>query len=199
MIKKGEQVFLSYGGLPNLMLLNQFGFVLPGLATDFGLVQCESLVSEDSLADRASALRGGGGWTAHARRRRRRRGDQLLPTGRASASGGAACTGGGRRIPAILLSDEEEDGDGAADSVAEARATVAYKALLQRTLDGYSTTAAEDRAALAEEGGTSLPPRTQLAMQFRLSQRNLHSTPRWPPLPREASSSGNLEDSREES
>ena len=79
-------------------------------------------------------------------------------------------------IPAILLSDEEEDGDGAADSVAEARATVAYKALLQRTLDGYSTTAAEDRAALAEEGGTSLPPRTQLAMQFRLSQKVLLNT-----------------------
>ena len=38
-----SQVFLSYGALPNLALLSQFGFVLPASATDFALVHCDEL------------------------------------------------------------------------------------------------------------------------------------------------------------
>ena len=53
-------------------------------------------------------------------------------------------------------------------------AAAAYKELLQRTLDGYSTTIAEDREALAATDATSpLPPRAQLAIEFRLAQKLL--------------------------
>ena len=38
-IRRGQQVFLSYGALPSRALLLQFGLVLPGNAADLGLVE----------------------------------------------------------------------------------------------------------------------------------------------------------------
>ena len=83
----------------------------------------------------------------------------------------------GRKLQAAVLR-LVEDGDTptAADATEApgARALATYKWLLQATLKAYSTTAAEDRAML-EGGGDAaskeMPPRTRLALQFRLSQK----------------------------
>ena len=53
-IKKGEQVFVSYGPLPCLTLLLQFGFVPPSSLTavdtsDFGLVDCAPLLASEGV------------------------------------------------------------------------------------------------------------------------------------------------------
>ena len=47
-IKKGSQVFLSYGNLANFELLSQFGFVLTELASppDVALVDCTQFLEE---------------------------------------------------------------------------------------------------------------------------------------------------------
>merc|ERR1719310_1000600 len=51
-IAKGEQVCLSYGALPNLMLLQQWGFVLDALPAppDVALVDLSPLLAEGSAA-----------------------------------------------------------------------------------------------------------------------------------------------------
>lgn len=49
-----SQVFLSYGALPNLALILQFGFVLPTLPTDFALVHCDELAHADGATTAAA-------------------------------------------------------------------------------------------------------------------------------------------------
>jgi hypothetical protein len=67
--------------------------------------------------------------------------------------------------------------DAAPAATPAADALETYMGLLEDTLRSYSTTEAQDRAALGLAGGgdaggdEAMPPRTRLALQFRLAQK----------------------------
>lgn len=165
-MQKHEQVFLCYGDpLPNFLLLNQFGFVLPDSPVDVGLVRCDSLISAaessalEAVADEGLFMLGDGLEADNAISLFQPAGEQLQAALFALAEDG--------KLPDNLLGDA-----GAAQDSAEARAMAAYRELLKHTLDAYSTTLQEDQATLADKDA-SLPPRTELALQFRASQKKL--------------------------
>ena len=165
-IKRGSQVCLSYGDLANVDLLSQFGFVLPelGAPPDVGFVDCTVFLEE--------RLNAAGG----AERLAQLAADELLLT---DADGTASrWQAAGQRLQAAVLRLTE---DAPPDGSSADAALVTYTGLLQRTLSAFSTTAAEDRAALGLGDSTTasgdagsaeaMTPRTRLALQFRLLQK----------------------------
>ena len=161
-IKRSEQVFLTYGGLPNFMLLLQFGFVLPGAASDLGLVDCTSLVGTglEAGGERAEALR-----AVAAEGLLMREGPDASnwqPAGPQLAAALTALAEAGA-LPGHLVEAADE-------TSSEAAGALAYTNLLRQTLAGYSTSIQDDREALKAE---DLPPRSRLAIEFRLSQKTL--------------------------
>ena len=190
-IRRNAQVCLTYGNLPNFNLLPQFGFVLPTLPSppDAALVDCaaciESVRRRDGGAARLAELAADG---------------MLMREGDGTVSSWQPA---GPPLQAALLrlaeagdlddSADSEGGEGGAAEAAEAaeapsavrRAWHRYRDLLKGSLDGYSTTIAQDREALGLTGGArssapppaeeghGLPPRTRLAIEFRLSQKSL--------------------------
>ena len=174
-IKKGQQVCLTYGNLANWLLLQQWGFVLTELVSppDVALVDCapcfDGLKADESAAAQLMELC---------------EDSLLMREGDGSVSSWQPA---GNRLQAALLSlatkgrlPAEPDAAGEDPNSAAAKAAASqYRALLQGTLDGYSTSIAEDRTALGLVGDglgaapEELPPRTRLAMQFRLSQKTL--------------------------
>jgi len=160
-LPKGEQVFLSYGPLPNQALLSQFGFVIPASPDDFALVNCHTLVAHasDSSASAAVAavasagllMRESGGdvsdWQPA--------GPQLAAAVHELAERGA--------LPASLIPEGTSSASGA-----EAEGKAAYASLLKVTLDAYSTTVGDDRAKLR---AGKLAPRARLALAWRAEQK----------------------------
>jgi len=159
-IKRGEQLFLSYGPLPSLTLLLQFGFVVPRNANDFGLVDCTALLQ-------LGGGHGGGGGAAAERAAdegllMREAGGQVSawqPSGPALRAALLELARGGAMLP-----------HAPADAEPQQAADASYAALLRGTLETAATTVAEDRAALRVEG---LPPRQRLALEFRAEQKAL--------------------------
>ena len=145
-IKQGDQVCLTYGNLANLLLLPQFGFVLPSLTAppDIALVDCAEVLEDVRCADGGAA-----------------RLDDLAEDGLLMREGDGRVSrwqAAGAPLQAALLSLAEA----AALSTAEAGAAAgacqapgsgwlawgAYKKALSTTLNGYSTSIAQDRQAL---------------------------------------------------
>ena len=145
-IKQGDQVCLTYGNLANLLLLPQFGFVLPSLTAppDIALVDCAEVLEDVRRADGGAA-----------------RLDDLAEDGLLMREGDGRVSrwqAAGAPLQAALLSLAEA----AALSTAEAGAAAgacqapgsgwlawgAYKKALSTTLNGYSTSIAQDRQAL---------------------------------------------------
>lgn len=153
-IKRGEQLFLSYGPLPNLTLLLQFGFVLRRNANDFGLVDCTALlqleggVAAERAADEGLMMREVGGQVS-----------AWQPSGPALRAALLELARGGTVLP-----------QASADADPQQAADASYAALLRGTLETAASTLAEDRAALRVEG---LPPRQRLAIEFRAEQKAL--------------------------
>lgn len=178
-IKEGAQVCLTYGNLANLLLLPQFGFVLPSLTAppDIALVDCAELLEDVRRADGGAA-----------------RLDELAEDGLLMREGDGRVSrwqSAGAPLQAALLSLAEAGTlstaeAGAAAGVCQAPgsgwlAWGAYKKALSTTLSGYSTSVAQDREALgtapvlgsAPLRALALPPRARLAREFRLSQKVL--------------------------
>lgn len=163
-IKAGQEVHLSYGNVPNLLLLMQFGFVLADHPPDIGLVNCEaafeggdgSVLSE--LAEEGRLMRDADGSAS-----------AWQPAGPALQAALQALAEADA-LPAALVA--AADLPAAAEAEAEAVGLASYRQLLQATLDGYSTSVAEDRDALGEEGG-GLSVRRRLAVSFRLEQKKI--------------------------
>jgi FKBP-type peptidyl-prolyl cis-trans isomerase len=178
-IKEGAQVCLTYGNLANLLLLPQFGFVLPSLTAppDIALVDCAELLEDVRRADGGAA-----------------RLDELAEDGLLMREGDGRVSrwqSAGAPLQAALLSLAEAGAlstaeAGAAAGVCQAPgsgwlAWGAYKKALSTTLSGYSTSVAQDREALgtapvlgsAPLRALALPPRARLAREFRLSQKVL--------------------------
>lgn len=153
-IKRGEQLFLSYGPLPSLTLLLQFGFVLHRNANDFGLVDCTALLElgggtqAERVADEGLLMREAGGQVS-----------AWQPSGPTLRAALLELARGGAVLP-----------QAPADADAQQAADVSYAALLRNTLETAASTVAEDRAALRVEG---LPPRQRLALEFRAEQKAL--------------------------
>lgn len=151
-IAKGDEVFLSYGALPNMVLLPQFGFVVRKSGCDVALVHCPEVAGAAAAAadggeDLARALvpERGGGFS------------EWQPAGAGLLEALEALDGLGA-LPAEL---------GAA--AAEPGARAAYAHLLRRTLDAYSTRISEDAAILADQ--SSVPARARLAAEFKYEQK----------------------------
>lgn len=186
-IKRNQQVCLTYGNLANFMLLPQFGFVLTELASppDIGIVNCADLIATVNAAD------GGPKLLADLAA------DGLLMCD-ADGTPSSWQSSGMQLQAAVLKLTEAEllppppaeglgefstpgspgSGGEAAGASPPVRALGTYKGLLQETLKGYSTTTAEDRAALGlTDGGEApaepMPARTRLAIEFRLAQKSL--------------------------
>ena len=149
---KGEQVWNSYGALPGLVLLLQFGVTLPSNPVEMTLTRCPELVP-----------------TAH---------PFLLRT----QAGGAVAEWqpAGPQLQAALLQlaqdgalppDLTEDRSGTPGKRASepgALADAAYAELLRRSLASFSTSLEEDRQSLA---AADLPPRAAAAVAFRAEQK----------------------------
>ena len=137
---------MTYGNLANLLLLPQFGFVLPSLTAppDIALVDCAEVLEDVRRADGGAA-----------------RLDDLAEDGLLMREGDGRVSrwqAAGAPLQAALLSLAEA----AALSTAEAGAAAgacqapgsgwlawgAYKKALSTTLNGYSTSIAQDRQAL---------------------------------------------------
>lgn len=152
-IHKGEQVKLSYGPLPSLTLLLQFGFVLLHNPSDFALVDCSAL---QQLHEATEAVAEQG----------------LLMRERHGAVSAWQPSGPGLRAALFELAKRGALPDGAVPHVGDVQAAAekTYAALLRGTLEAASSTVAEDRAALCAKG---LAPRRRLALEFRAAQKAL--------------------------
>jgi hypothetical protein len=158
-LRKGEQVWNSYGALPNLVLLSQFGFTLPSNPVEMTLARCTELVpTAHPFLLRSHAGGAIAEWQPA--------GPQLQAALLQLAQDGA--------LPSELtrLSDRGELPVGHATSPA-ALADAAYAELLRRSLASFSTALEEDRRALA---AADLPPRAAAAVAFRVEQKEkLHA------------------------
>ena len=151
-LAKGDEVYLSYGPLPNLVLLLQFGFVLPGSDTDFALVDCGPLLEKcGAAADGAAAL------AAQADR-------GLLMREKDGAV--SAWQPGGAQLRAAV------EALAAAGRLGDEDGRAAYLDLVKRTLLAFGTSADDDKREL-KEGGKAMAPRTRLALTFRREQKLL--------------------------
>mmetsp|Transcript_12402 Transcript_12402/g.35714 ORF Transcript_12402/g.35714 Transcript_12402/m.35714 type:complete len:341 (+) Transcript_12402:3-1025(+) len=164
-MSRGAQVFLSYGPLPNQVLLSQFGFVLPSSPTDFALVRCDALASAgndpsmtaaiDAAAEAGLLMRdsneGVSVWQPAT--------PQLREAFRRLAESGA--------LPLEWAEAAKAAGVGETAGVEEVGAA-AYTALLKKTLGSYSSSVGEDKEALKVE---ELRPRTRLALLWRVEQK----------------------------
>ena len=137
-IAKGAEVYLSYGPLPNLVLLLQFGFVL-GSDTDFALVDCGPLLEKcGAAADGAAAL------AAQADR-------GLLMREKDGAV--SAWQPGGAQLRAAV------EALAAAGRLGDEDGRAAYLDLVKRTLLAFGTSADDDKGL--KEGGKAMAPRTR--------------------------------------
>jgi hypothetical protein len=166
-IKKGEQVFVSYGPLPCLTLLLQFGFVPPSSLktvdkSDFGLVDCAPLLASAAAQAKPGAEEGFLQQLAA---------KGLLMRERGGAVSAWQPTGASLRAALLALATDGVPLPAAGSAVgAQAAADATYTALLRGTLETSGGTAADDRAALRAGG---LAPRARLALEFRTAQRAL--------------------------
>lgn len=163
-IGRGEQVYLSYGPLPNMLLLTQFGFVVPALPTDAALVRCDALSDGPSGSARA---------------------EELAREGMLMREADGAPSAWQPAGPALhaALTEVARSGDLPAALAADASpllppeqaGAAAYLRLLQASIDAFSTSLAEDDALLLApaDGAPPLPPRARLAVQFRREQKAL--------------------------
>ena len=157
---KGQQVFLSYGTLPNVFLLLQFGFLLPSLASppETAFVSIAHLLEQgDEVVTASLANSAGSGFL-------------MCEAGGSPAIWQPA--GKGLRFAMAKLAAESAKG---AEEKLDAQAVVdegerLYRTLLLRQLESFSTTLDEDRAMLAAEW---MDPRRRMALELRASQKKL--------------------------
>eukprot|EP00588_Corethron_pennatum_P018357 CAMPEP_0194304676 /NCGR_PEP_ID=MMETSP0171-20130528/2354_1 /TAXON_ID=218684 /ORGANISM="Corethron pennatum, Strain L29A3" /LENGTH=514 /DNA_ID=CAMNT_0039056019 /DNA_START=113 /DNA_END=1657 /DNA_ORIENTATION=+ len=166
-IAAGDEIFLTYGMLPNRLLLAQFGFMLPGLprhalASDTALVRVDGLFDPEAAPPRAtpaSEAEAERDWEAGP-------GPQALGALRKNTVvRNKASNKVARWQPAALaraavahISDGEEE------------ANERYRALLERELGSYATTRQEDEEE-QERGGCGA--RKGWALQFRIQAKRL--------------------------
>mmetsp|Transcript_67007 Transcript_67007/g.111338 ORF Transcript_67007/g.111338 Transcript_67007/m.111338 type:complete len:516 (+) Transcript_67007:44-1591(+) len=158
-LPKGAQVFLSYGALPNIVLLSQFGFMLSAISQDYAIVDCAHLKEAEPTAALEAVEQG----------LLMRDADGTISTWQpAGPQLRAALTLLAERdaLPAQLLQQACHTGGGTAASIPTG--TIAYATMIKRTLSRFSTTIAQDRAALKD---VSLAPRARLALRFRIEQQ----------------------------
>ena len=153
-MKAGQQVFITYGNLPNLVLLSQFGFMLASNAVDMTLARCNELIS-----------------TAHPFLLRNQADGEVAewqPIGAQLRAALFELAENGALPPTLLLRDGAGDSSEVANNSVSALADAAYAEILRRSLASYSTTAEEDRVKLAAGG---LPAREAAAIAFRMEQK----------------------------
>ena len=176
-IARDEQVFLTYGPLPNFMLLQQWGFVLPSLGTppDVALVSISPLLEGGPEAGTESD---GGPAAREAVKAAVERAvaDGMLvkdPDGSPSLwqpAGGALM----QAVAMVAAAESVAMAKGELSSEAAAAAGNAlYRTLLRQTLDSYYTSIAEDGTELEMTGEGAPPPRRRLALLFRRTQKSL--------------------------
>jgi len=180
-IASGEEIFMTYGPLPNRLLLAQFGFMLPGLPheplrSDTPLVRIDSLFhpddesigqtdKEDGASSSAIELEiaaekrwedGPGPIALRGMRKEIIRNKTTKTVSRWQPAPLA-------RMVVEFISDPAWEKDGV-------EVTGQYCALLQREIDTYSTNLVDDEAELLA-GSSS--PRKNLALQFRIQSKRL--------------------------
>lgn len=164
-IKNGEQITLTYGAMPNRLLLAQFGFMLLNrktpLASDTALVRIDGLIEgtpEDvKPATAESEAVADAAWEA---------GSAL--TTLINLKGNRGSSGKfSRWQPAPVAR-------AAADMTAEgdaAKGKALYRGLLERELASYSTSLDEDQSRL--DSDEALPIRTFWALNFRVESKRM--------------------------
>lgn len=153
-LRKGEQVWNSYGALPNLVLLSQFGFTLPSNPVEMTLARCVELVP-----------------TAHPFLLRSRAGGEVAewqPIGPQLQAALLQLAQDGALPPD--LTSVADPGGASSEHASEpaALANAVYAELLRRSLASFSTSLEQDRQALA---AADLAPRAAAAVAFRAEQK----------------------------
>ncbi|KAG8461903.1 hypothetical protein KFE25_013922 [Diacronema lutheri] len=166
----GEEVTITYGPLPTRRLLQQFGFMLPrALATqrafDVPLARLDLLWAGDGRARESARGDGEDVWVAK------------LPDGARDALAELARAGLLLRDKSGAVSRWQPCGDGLRAAVAQLHArtgAASYAQLLRRELGAFPSGAQPeaDDAQLAERA-PEMPPRHQLALEFRARAKRL--------------------------
>lgn len=186
-IPQGDEIFLTYGPLPNRLLLAQFGFMLPALPSaplfsDTALVRIDSLfqdntieVSSEPVSFKAKVeqeLASQKEWEAGpgpiaVRQMKKDIFEKFVrnkDTGAVTKWQPAALA---RAVVEHMVEIENKKADNRdVATTVEQR----YRALIQRELDSYSTTLAEDEDEL-RAGPEN--PRRRLALEFRIQAKLL--------------------------
>ena len=146
---------MSYGPLPNLMLLTQWGFVLDDLSTDVALVDLTPALEQNEAT--------------------RRHLEGLALDGRLMREGDGSLSSWQPAGPALQAAIDEAESAGAGGEQEEevSGGGSLYREILQRTRDSYSTSPIEDENELKATGEEAPAPRRRLAIQFRRIQKQL--------------------------
>uniref|UniRef100_A0A7S1B3J4 Rubisco LSMT substrate-binding domain-containing protein n=2 Tax=Corethron hystrix TaxID=216773 RepID=A0A7S1B3J4_9STRA len=163
-IPAGEEILITYGRLPNRLLLAQFGFLLPGLperalASDAALVRVDGLFDAEEGAKPATAA------SEAEAERRWEEGPGPTALGNMARNAIVRRKEDGRVArwqPATLARKAAEHLGGDAEKQ--------FGGLLERELGAYSTTLEEDEKELARGGASA---RKRLALQFRIQSKRL--------------------------
>ena len=184
-IAAGDEIFLTYGPLPNRLLLAQFGFMLPGLpskplVSDIALVRIDALFQTQDEEDSTDKIAEAAGSTspivtadleaAAEQRWEAGPGPIALRGAKKEVLRNKVTRTVSRWQPAPLarmviehIADPAEGNDGI-------EVTSRYHALLRREMEAYSTTLEEDEAELLKG---SASPRRNWALQFRIQSKRL--------------------------
>jgi len=181
-IAAGDEIFITYGPLPNRLLLMQFGFMLPGLPfksllSDTALVTIDSLFqakeegeSSNTITQTARSISLADSEIAAEEKWEAGPGPIMLRGVKKEVLRNKITRTVSRWQPASLarmvveyIADATLEKDGI-------EVTNQYHSLLQREMETYSTVLADDEAELLS--GSSFP-RRKLALQFRIQSKLL--------------------------
>ena len=151
-IDKGEEVFLSYGSLPNIVLLPQFGFVMRNAVNDVALVHCPEVAAAATELEHN---------------------DITLPSLIRDKSNGFISewqpAGSGLRDALDVLASNDALPLLGSDYANTAPRAV-YASIIKRTMAAFSGSVGDDAALLKL---SDLQPRARLAITFRSEQKSL--------------------------
>jgi hypothetical protein len=164
-IKAGDQIIITYGALPNRLLLAQFGFLLFGretpLMSDAALVRIDGLFGDTTVVKPATAESEAAAdalWEDSPAL-----GKLINLKGNRSKNGRLS-----RWQPAVVAR-------AAADFCAgdSEQGKVLFRGLLERELSSYSTTLEQDETRLAGLNDSPMPIRSEWALRFRIEAKRL--------------------------
>jgi hypothetical protein len=171
-IKAGDEIVLTYGALPNRLLLAQFGFLLfgrdPTLMSDTALIRIDGLfgIHQDSTGDK----QGGTAATAETEAAA----DVLWEDGPAlgkliNLKGNRSKNGRlSRWQPAVVARAASDLVAGESEQGKEL-----FRGLLKRELSSYSSSLEQDEANLAGLRDNPMPIRSEWALRFRIEAKRL--------------------------